>query len=273
MSRLWLRVDTSLPRHPKVRRLAEMYGVPPAVVVGFLFAWWGYCAEFGSDGHPADCPRTVLTEFASDMVKLSALAVVPDVTDALREVRLMDRSGHPWDWQDWTGQLLRRRADDADRKRTVRKMSAPRVVVEKSNKDASSSARENLRVEPPSNTDWLRSVATHYAELDVLIMHLPSEYHEGLAGVVRAAKVPQERVSHIRALGPGGAHQVRGVTWDVVGRALRDCLAGDGYTPRRLEVFVSDLVRRAATGDTSRPATRQDRAFEVIENTPLPESA
>lgn len=127
--RLYLRVEASLSRHPKVHQLVEAFGLDdhtgPYLVVGFLLAWWGYAAEFGSGGHPADCPRRVLDDMAAPLRAASTVAVVPPIEDALKKVRLMDGRGHPWDWQDYTGLLLTKRAKDADRKRTVRGLSAP----------------------------------------------------------------------------------------------------------------------------------------------------
>lgn len=121
MARLYLRVEASLPRHPKVRRLAELLALPEAIgtdlVIGFLLRWWGYCAEFGSSGKPAEVPRSILHDFAKSMLGASSLVVTPDLVDSLREARLMDTHGRPWDWQDYTGLLLKQRANDAERKR------------------------------------------------------------------------------------------------------------------------------------------------------------
>lgn len=99
---------------------------------------------------------------------------------------------------------------------------------------SSSSGRESV------SSDAVAQLST-FAELESLI---PSNYRDALNGALRSARVPSAVAAAIRGIGPGGIHQIKGVTWDIVGRALNDCLAGDGYGQRRLEVFVADLVRR-----------------------------
>lgn len=278
MSRFWLRVDAALPRHPKVIALAGAYGLPmpegPALVVGFLVSWWGYCTEFGRNGISARCPQDVLTAFAAPLVKLSRLSVVPEIAVALKNAGLMDRDGLPNDWQDWSGQLLKRRKSDADRKRKSRGHGADRrdpvVEVEESSKDSSS---PRLRVEPQNEASWMCTMAATYPGLDVLLMHLPEAYHADLAGCIRAG-VPLSVVAIVRDHGEGGMTWVESgrPSWEQVGRAVRECAQTGGIpSPAKFRGFLRPIVQGAR--DTSRPATRQDRAFEVIENTPLPESA
>lgn len=141
MPRLYLKVEGGIHRHPKVLRLVEVFQLPelegPDLVVGFLMRWWHYCAEYaGGDGKPADCPRNVLRDLARALLGKSAAVVTPDLVQTLREARLMDQHGRPWDWQDYTGALLARRAKDAERKRKLhgRSVEAPREIPRREEK-------------------------------------------------------------------------------------------------------------------------------------------
>jgi len=167
VARAWLKVEGALGRHPKVRALAERYGVHPYLIVGFLVAWWDYCADFGSGERPANCSRTVLAEFAQPIMAAAREAVVPDIADALREVRLMDAHGHPKDWQDYTGALLTKRAKDAERMRTVREQSKDGRVLEKSRVEESRGEGEGVSASkasrPSAKQKPLRSRASEKA--------------------------------------------------------------------------------------------------------------
>jgi hypothetical protein len=237
VARTWLKVEGALGRHPKVRMLAERYGVHPYLVVGFLLAWWDYCAEFArpfADGSrtvrepSASCPRAVLAEFAAPLAAASREVVVPDIVDALKEVGLMDAAGAPNDWQVYTGALLARRARDADRVRASR--DRPRTVREQS---ANSRALEQSRVEytPPPRARGDDPAAVVRAHLSA------PEYIAAFEGLVRAAQRPEALAASIRAMGPGGIHET--ATWEQLGQALHDAAAAGGrVTPNTLRGFL-----------------------------------
>ena len=166
--RLYLRVEASLPRHPKVLRLAESFDLPPDVgpdlVVAFLLRWWGYCAEFGSGGKPADIPRSLRDEFSRPLYKYSERDgddEPPDLDQLLREVGLMDPDGNPHDWQDYTGKLLALRAADAERKRHSTDVpgSIPGVSLEPPPPIVQHSTAQHKEqpsaTEKPSRATWL----------------------------------------------------------------------------------------------------------------------
>lgn len=139
--------------------------------------------------------------------------------------------------------------------------------------DSKDSSSPRLRVEPQNEASWMCTMAATYPGLDVLLMHLPEAYHADLAGCIRAG-VPLSVVAIVRDHGEGGMTWVESgrPSWEQVGRAVRECAQTGGIpSPAKFRGFLRPIVQGAR--DTSRPATRQDRAFEVIENTPLPESA
>lgn len=105
-------------------KLAEMFGVPPYLIVGFLIAWWDYCAEMGENGEAAKCPSLVLAQLALPVQKAATNLQIPDMLSALRKTRLASRDGRPHDWQDYAGALLTRRAKEKMRKRLARAVSA-----------------------------------------------------------------------------------------------------------------------------------------------------
>ena len=153
MARLYLQVEIHVRRHPKVLALVEELQLPddigPDLVVGFLERWWGYCAEFGSNGKPADCPRTILVDCARAMLGHSSNPLTPELSQLLRKHRLMDQHGRPWDWQDFTGNLLARRARDAERHRNVRGRSTENARTVQTDSSLVSLASSNLDASKP----------------------------------------------------------------------------------------------------------------------------
>ena len=123
MSRAWLKVEGSLWRHPKVIQLAKLYDVEPYLVCGFLLAWWEYCTDFAASGASVECPLDVLTGFAQPIMRQTRKTTVPAIRDALITCRLMDETGAPHDWQDYSGALVSKRAKDAQRKKVDRAVS------------------------------------------------------------------------------------------------------------------------------------------------------
>jgi hypothetical protein len=236
MARLYLRIEAALPRHVKVRRLSERFGIEPPIgpdlVLAFLIKWWAYCGEFGSDGKPADCPRSVLQELSASLRAASALVQIPDIEEALKSEHLMDSHGRPWDWQDYSGLLLARRARDADRKRKGRGHSAP--IPDATGQDRTGQIQEPLPAEPP------RAESPAIAEVRDLI---GTWYERDLDAVLKAHAHPESAAASIRAVGPGGVSEVKGATWEFVGRALQELLAAGGpFTPAGLRAFVQRLL-------------------------------
>lgn len=156
MARAWLKVEGALLRHPKVTRLAEMFGVHPYLIGGFLLAWWDYCAEYGRAGEAAVCPRLTLDQLALPVQKAATHLQLPDMRSALRKVRLMNRDGRPHDWQDYAGALLTRRAKEAQRKKLARLMSAGQAAdaaQQKAPQSRVEKSREKLlRAQPEKST-------------------------------------------------------------------------------------------------------------------------
>lgn len=124
MARAWLKVEGAMLHHPKVTKLAGMFGVHPYLIAGFLLAWWDYCATFGVAGRAAVCPDSTLDQFALPVQKAATKLQLPTMVNALRKVRLMDRDGRPHDWEEYAGALLTRRAKETQRRKLSRALSA-----------------------------------------------------------------------------------------------------------------------------------------------------
>lgn len=258
--RLYLRVEAALPRHPKVRKLAVMYGVEPYLIVGFLVSWWGYCGEFGSGGNPAETPGSTLDELAAPILRSAKVAVVPAIRDALRAVRLLDADDRPHDWQDFSGKQLAAREADVQRKRKLQGISkeVPPPVVQHS------TAHKDTASPRAGDEAFLRSVADNYAGLDVLLLHFPAEGFSDLARAIRSAEAPRNVVADVRDVGPGGMlwAETGRPTWDRVALGLRDTMSTkNGWAPIKFRAFV----KRVASDDPGKPMSRQDRAFQVVD--------
>lgn len=185
MPRLYIQVEIDIWEHPKVLGLVDAMGLAPEdseigvdLAVAFLERWWGWCVKYGSEGRPAVCPRTVLNGLAGKLLGRSRVSPKPEIEQLLRELRLMDRYGHAWDWEDFSGQLLTKRHKDAERKRTERGLSVdiPRNGArreEKSRTDSSLTldleslssgeleAKTNLPMLPPRRGNSLADVQDH----------------------------------------------------------------------------------------------------------------
>ncbi len=50
MARQWIAVDAALPRHPKLRKLANALGLDRRAALSLLIEFWGWASEFAPDG-------------------------------------------------------------------------------------------------------------------------------------------------------------------------------------------------------------------------------
>lgn len=161
---LWVQVDTGLPRHRKLYRLADLlregaddqlrggtfYAEWQARALAFLVDFWAYAAEHHPSGDITDAHVMALQDAVQRWVHGTSWAH-KDPREILSQSGFVDvtRRGrmtvHAWD--EWTGTELLRLAEDRkrkrlarakaskDRPRTVRGRGAEKKVLEKMRED------------------------------------------------------------------------------------------------------------------------------------------
>ena len=71
----------------------------------------------------------------------------------------------------------------------------------------------------------------------------PSWYEPDLDSALAKSPSPESVARAIRAIGPGGIHELKGATWEAIGCALQELLAtGGGFNPAGLRAFTQRLV-------------------------------
>jgi hypothetical protein len=113
----WIKMRVELWDHPKIVRLASALKADRTAVVGALFRTWALADQYSTDGYIDGYSGEVLDAavgiggWAASLAQVGWLVVGPDGISIPR-------------FEEHNGQSAKRRAQDADRKRAVRKMSA-----------------------------------------------------------------------------------------------------------------------------------------------------
>jgi hypothetical protein len=119
----WIRVDTTLMRHPKVSRFAKAMGMSRHAAVGILIDLWCWCVDYTEGGD--------LSRISSDDL-MAALGVAQDTAlikfdliESLVTAGFIDREGERivlHDWDIHQGQLLAQRDANRERQRRHRRI-------------------------------------------------------------------------------------------------------------------------------------------------------
>ena len=119
----WIRVDTTLMRHPKVSRFAKALGMSRHESVGVLIDLWCWCVDYTEGGD--------LSRISSDDL-MAALGVAQDTAliqvdliESLVTAGFVDREGERivlHDWDIHQGQLLAQRDANRERQRRHRRI-------------------------------------------------------------------------------------------------------------------------------------------------------
>lgn len=148
MANLNVQIDNALPRHPKLRRLATVLGVPRTQALGILASLWAAVLELAPDGDlsgwtpddVADCAM-----WSDDSARLWEALVLTGW------VVLEGEAAHIHDWRDHTGGTLWRRSLARERQRKRR-------VAERDSSDTMSVTSQPLKqnVTPGQDKDKTR---------------------------------------------------------------------------------------------------------------------
>lgn len=110
----WIELHQTLPRHPKLIRLAAKLRIPRAQAAGHLTFLWLWTLDYAPTGDlsafgPAEI--SAAADFSGDPEAFAA---------ALRETEWMDRDGHVHDWEEYAGRLVSARERNKARMRDAR---------------------------------------------------------------------------------------------------------------------------------------------------------
>ncbi|MBN8249750.1 MAG: hypothetical protein J0L84_20205 [Verrucomicrobia bacterium] len=110
----WIELHQTLPRHPKLIRLATKLRIPRAQAAGHLTFLWLWTLDYAPSGDlsafgPAEI--SAAADYSGDAELFVA---------ALRETRWLDDGDTIHDWEEYAGKLIEKRAADRDRKRIAR---------------------------------------------------------------------------------------------------------------------------------------------------------
>lgn len=119
----WIEVHQTLPRHPKLVRLAARLGIKRVEVVGHLVSLWLWCIDYAPDGNLSQLGSAELAaaaDFEGDAELFSR---------HLRESGWIDANGKIHDWLDYAGRLMVKREQSKDRMRTFRERARELQLV------------------------------------------------------------------------------------------------------------------------------------------------
>lgn len=115
----WIELHQTLPRHPKLLRLAGRLRIHPAQAAGHLTFLWLWTLDYAPTGD--------LSAFGP--AEISAAACFPGDAEqfhrSLMETGWLDEDGQVHDWMEYAGCLIQQRAKDKERKRKSRGTKSP----------------------------------------------------------------------------------------------------------------------------------------------------
>lgn len=113
----WIRVDTDMMGHPKIRRLATRLGCSKVQAIGHVIALWAWASKFS--------PHGSIDNFEPEEIADGAMwdGDAGKFIQAMKESELIDGNGILHDWQQYNGVLIEKRERDRERMQTLRKQS------------------------------------------------------------------------------------------------------------------------------------------------------
>jgi len=120
---MWIELHQTLPRHPKLLRLASLLKIRPPEALGNLVTLWLWCLDYASDGD--------LSKFGDEEVAIAAGYWAVDTAcfrEALQKCGLLDADGKVHDWENYGGRLIAIRDKNAKRNREWRERITSRTT-------------------------------------------------------------------------------------------------------------------------------------------------
>lgn len=155
----WIELHQTLPRHPKLLRLAGRLRIHPAQAAGHLTFLWLWTLDYAPTGD--------LSAFGP--AEISAAACFPGDAEqfhrALMETGWLDKDGQVHDWHEYAGRLLEERVQAKERMRKYRLRERSTNDPEQNNsRNSSGSSTGQQEPKSPSNTRASRAAVSAAAE-------------------------------------------------------------------------------------------------------------
>jgi hypothetical protein len=115
---VWIRVDVSVTRHPKLQRFSKAMGMSRHEGLGVLVDLWSWAVEYSDDGDLSKYTSEELV-MALNLQPTNAL-IEHDLLQALEDAGLVDRDNDKVQLHDWDahqGQLMAQRERSRERQR------------------------------------------------------------------------------------------------------------------------------------------------------------
>lgn len=133
---MWIELHQTLPRHPKLARLANRLRIPRTQAAGHLIFLWLWALDY--------CPTGNLS--ALEPAEISAAADFGGDAElfvqALKQVGWVDEDGMIHDWGDYAGRIVDERLQAKERMKAYRE----RQRTERQNKETVRDVTPNVRV-------------------------------------------------------------------------------------------------------------------------------
>lgn len=144
---MYIELHQSLPRHPKLVRLASRLGVPRVQAAGHLTFLWLWCVDYA--------PKGDVSKFGAPEIAAGAEwdGDPGSFVAALLETGWLDEDGKVHDWEEYGGKIRASREADAERKRVSRELK--RLESENRRKALSAGTPPDVAQTTPGNASDL----------------------------------------------------------------------------------------------------------------------
>ena len=144
---MYIELHQSLPRHPKLVRLASRLGVPRVHAAGHLTFLWLWCVDYA--------PKGDVSKFGAPEIAAGAEwdGDPGAFVAALLETGWLDVAGTIHDWEEYGGKIRASREADAERKRVSRELK--RLESENRRKALSAGTPTGVAQTTPGNASDL----------------------------------------------------------------------------------------------------------------------
>lgn len=225
----WIKLQQSLPRHPKLARLAHKLRIHPAQAAGHLSFLWLWTLEYSPSGDLS----------AFEPAEISAAAAWPNkdpeaFVTALIESKWLTEGKLVHDWKDHVGRLLEEREKDKSRKKADR--------INKSTQDSTGRPPDVHRTSDAIPPDGRRTATVEKSRVEK--SRVEGDIPPPSESLVNGSEVPtEEDVMAFAAIFPG--EMARGIPAGIPAGWVLNWYAWRSSSERPFpKDWRSDLIRR-----------------------------
>lgn len=257
----WMRVDAALPRHPKVRVLAQSLSCRRAEAIGILVSLWAYAIEYHEDG---DLSAAVWPAVAEEVGLPKTRG--KRLREVLVEAGFMTSDGQLNSWEEYQGTLLNRREWDRHRKAEQRRRAKEKSAGRPTEVPPTSTRTSAPCPDRTNETNERTNDSRDGGDAHNRPTFSQPEHQSAYSGFLRAARNEAAVRASIAAVAEGMPGHGPGFGWPVVGQALLElAAAGSTFSEQGLRAFARKVRDRKPEPPTKvsddlgrfRPAVRR----------------